>query len=189
MIYLIVGLGNPGERYQSTRHNIGFLFLDYLLEGQPHKKPFQQRRYGWITHFQLKGKKVVLLKPSTYVNRSGEAVCFYVQQLRIPLEQLMVVYDDVALPFGRLRLRAKGSSGGHNGMKSIITALQTEDFPRLRFGIGSDFVKGEQARYVLSPFPKEQWEQLPKIFERAQQCLLTWVFQGIHRAMNFCNAH
>ncbi len=122
------------------------------------------------------------------MNRSGEAVRFYVQQLRLPLAQLLVAYDDVALPFGRLRLRPKGSSGGHNGMKSIIAALQTEDFPRLRFGIGSDFAKGEQARYVLSPFPKEQWEQLPGIFEKAQQCLFTWLFQGIHRAMNFCNA-
>jgi PTH1 family peptidyl-tRNA hydrolase len=152
--YLIVGLGNVGVDYQHTRHNIGFDVLDALAKAS--NICFQDNRYGSVTEYRFKGRTFVLLKPSTYVNLSGKAVNYWLQKENIPIENLLVILDDLAIPLGTLRLRSKGSDGGHNGLKNINEVLGRNDYARLRFGISSDFPKGYQVDYVLGKWTKDE---------------------------------
>jgi len=167
MKYLIAGLGNIGDEYASTRHNIGFTVVDVLarLSGVS----FKTGRYANIARMKIKNKSLVLIKPSTYMNLSGKAIRFWLETEKIPLENLLVVMDDIALPTGQLRLRMKGGPGGHNGLISIIQTLETEEFARLRFGIGNDFAKGFQTEYVLGKWTKAEEEIIiPKLPEAVE---------------------
>ncbi|MDR0977044.1 MAG: aminoacyl-tRNA hydrolase, partial [Prevotellaceae bacterium] len=154
MKHLIVGLGNIGPEYHQTRHNIGFMVVDALAEASG--ATFADRRYGFVASFSVKGQQLILLKPSTFMNLSGFAVRYWMQKENIAPENLLVVVDDIALPFGTLRLRGQGSDAGHNGLHHIAETLGTQDYARLRFGIGNDFPRGGQVDYVLGHFPPEQ---------------------------------
>ncbi len=185
MKYLIVGLGNPGPDYADTRHNIGFAVLDKLAAGQ--KALFTPARYADHAEFRHKGKTFICIKPQTFMNLSGKAVRYWMEQENIISERVFVITDDLALPFGKIRLRASGSAGGHNGLTSIIETISTETFPRLRFGIGSDFPRGRQADYVLSSWNKEE---APLVDERVGICceaVLDFGLMGIGHAMNTFN--
>ena len=160
MKYLIVGLGNIGAEYAETRHNIGFNVLDALAEAS--NTVFTTQRYGDVAEAKYKGRTLVLLKPSTYMNLSGKAVRYWMDAGKIPPENLLVVSDDIALPFGTLRLRPKGSAGGHNGLKNISELLGTEEYARMRFGVGGDFPKGHQVEYVLGEWTDEERKALPE---------------------------
>lgn len=183
--YLIVGLGNIGEEYCGTRHNIGFRVVNYLHpEGVA---AFQDLRYGAIARMRLKNKELVLLKPSTYMNLSGNAVRYWLDKENIPLENLLIVVDELALPFGALRLKTKGSPGGHNGLKHISTILSTDNYSRLRFGIGSDYPKGAQIDFVLSPFTLEEEVAIPEVCKEAVEVIQSFCLSGATTAMNLFN--
>jgi PTH1 family peptidyl-tRNA hydrolase len=183
--FLIVGLGNPGPEYEVTRHNIGFLVLDRLAE--QHKAEFDAARLGEKAEFRFKGKAFHLVKPSTYMNLSGRAVQYWLNELKVPRENLVVVVDDIALPFGNLRLRPGGSSAGHNGLQNIQDTLGTTNFARLRFGIGNNYARGHQVDYVLSPFAQEEFKALPDRMDRAGQMLVHFALEGCERTMNTFN--
>ena len=185
MKYLIVGLGNPGAEYELTRHNIGFLALDQLAGDRDCK--FEPSRLGMKTEFRFKGRGIHLVKPNTYMNLSGKAVNYWMQELKIPVENVLIVVDDIALPFGSLRMRAKGSDAGHNGLKDIQKVLGNSSYPRLRFGIGDDYGKGQQVDYVLSRFSEEEFSKLPEIFKKTSQMILSFCSIGIQRTMNQFN--
>ncbi len=182
MKFLIVGLGNIGAEYAHTRHNIGFMILDKFAEAKEAK--FETKRYADIAEIKHKGKQIFLVKPSTYMNLSGKAVNYWLQELKIPRENLLVITDDVALPFGKLRLRSKGSDGGHNGLKHINEILQSEEYARMRIGIGNNYPKGFQAEYVLSPFDGNEQQALPEILEEAQKAIISFCMEGVAIAMN-----
>ncbi|MBD5239462.1 MAG: aminoacyl-tRNA hydrolase [Bacteroidales bacterium] len=183
MKYLIVGLGNIGEEYRQTRHNIGFMILDALAGAS--NISFKTERYGDVAHCRLKNKQLVLLKPSTYMNLSGEAVRYWSQKEKIPVDHILILVDDLALPFGAIRLKGSGSDAGHNGLKNIALLLGTQAYPRLRFGIGSDFARGHQIDYVLGKFTPEQMEALPARLDVAIEAIKTFVLAGLQTAM--CN--
>lgn len=183
MKYLIVGLGNIGEEYRLTRHNIGFMILDALAGAS--NISFETQRYGDVAHARLKNKQLVLLKPSTYMNLSGEAVRYWIQREKIPVDHILVLVDDLALPFGVLRLKGSGSDAGHNGLKNIATMLGTQAYPRLRFGIGNEFSRGHQIDFVLGKFPPEEAAQLPERIDTAIDAIKTFVLAGLQTAM--CN--
>lgn len=183
--FLIVGLGNIGREYLLTRHNIGFMVVDKIAF--LHKATFQNDRLADIAEFNYKGKQIFLIKPTTYMNLSGKAVRYWKQALGVSQENLLVITDDVALPFGKIRLRSKGSDGGHNGLKNIQEMLQTQDYSRMRIGIGNNYPKGKQAEYVLSPFSEEEQRVLPIILETASQAVITFCLEGISSAMNKFN--
>ncbi len=185
MKYLIVGLGNIGSEYEHTRHNIGFDVLDTLAKVS--NTVFTDRRYGAVAQMNMKGRTLVLLKPSTYMNLSGNAVRYWLQQEKIPVENMLVVVDDIALPFGSLRLRPAGSDAGHNGLKHIADILGTQQYARLRFGIGNDFPRGCQVDYVLSEFPPEQRELLPERITLAGDIIKSFCLAGITLTMNQYN--
>lgn len=185
MKYLLVGLGNIGPEYADTRHNIGFMVLDYLA--RKHDAAFDISRHAFVTEIKHKGKSFTLVKPTTYMNLSGKAVAHYLTSLKIPAGQMLVITDDLALPFGKLRMRAKGSAGGHNGLKHIEQTLSTNQYPRLRFGVSDDFPKGRQVDYVLSPFDPKEQEQLPALIEQAADMCLSFGTIGLERTMNFFN--
>ena len=185
MKYLIVGLGNIGPEYRDTRHNIGFRVLDALAGAS--NAVFEEARYGAISEIKLRGRGVILLKPSTYMNLSGKAVSYWVKKENIALENILVIVDDLAIPFASLRLRGKGSAGGHNGLKNINELLGTEGYARLRCGIGSEFTKGGQIDYVLGEWTEEESEALPAILERAGEIIKSFVLQGLARTMNEFN--
>ncbi|GAB6011925.1 aminoacyl-tRNA hydrolase [Viscerimonas tarda] len=185
MKYLIAGLGNIGYEYEYSRHNIGFRVLDALAKAS--NIVFSDKRYGAVAEMKLKGQTLILLKPSTFMNRSGNAVRYWLQQENIPLENLLVVVDDLALPFGALRLKGKGSDAGHNGLKDIQTLLNTQNYARLRFGIGNDYPKGLQADYVLGNFWKEEEELLPERLEVCAEIIKTFCLAGLQNAMNQYN--
>ena len=167
MKYLIAGLGNIGNEYANTRHNIGFIVLDALVKLSG--VSFESGRYADIARVRVKNKSLILIKPSTYMNLSGKAVRYWLETEKIPVENLLVVVDDIALPSGQLRMRMKGGDGGHNGLSSIIETLETEEFSRLRFGIGNDFPKGYQTEYVLGKFTADEEVALaPKIVEAVE---------------------
>lgn len=153
MKYLIVGLGNIGSEYAGTRHNIGFRVLDALAKAS--NLVFEDKRYGAVASLSLKGQQLVLLKPSTYMNLSGNAVRYWMNKENVPLERILVVVDDLALPFGALRMKPSGSDAGHNGLKNIASILGTQAYARLRFGIGNDFPRGGQIGFVLGQFTEE----------------------------------
>lgn len=187
MKYLIVGLGNIGPEYQDTRHNIGFNVLDAFARAS--NAVFESRRYGAVCEVKVKGRTLLLLKPDTYMNLSGKAVVYWMQKEKIALEDLLVIVDDLALPFGTLRLRAQGSDGGHNGLKNISLLLATQAYARLRYGIGNDFLKGRQIDYVLGNWDEREAEELPVLLERGKEIIVSFVVQGIARTMNIFNVN
>lgn len=185
MKYLIVGLGNKGDEYTESRHNIGFKVADKIAELLETK--FQTANFGWIAEGKYKGRKVIILKPDTYMNLSGNAVKFWLQKEKISIENVMIITDDLALPFGTLRMKSKGSDAGHNGLKNIQSMLQTQNYPRLRFGISAEFSKGQQIDYVLGEWTEEEKEKLPeRILFFANACL-SFIFAGITNTMNTFN--
>ena len=185
MKYLIVGLGNIGAEYADTRHNIGFNVLDALAEAS--NTAFTTARYGDVAEARYKGRTLVLLKPSTYMNLSGKAVRYWMDAEKIAPENLLVISDDIALPFGTLRIRQRGSAGGHNGLKNIAELLGSEDFARMRFGVGGDFPRGHQVDYVLGEWTAEEREALPERLKVFGDAVLSFVTVGIERTMNFFN--
>jgi PTH1 family peptidyl-tRNA hydrolase len=185
MKFLFVGLGNPGDEYVHTRHNIGFDVLDALCELKG--GTWESVKHGWKAEVSHKGKKLILLKPNTYMNLSGKAVAYWMQQEKIALENVIVVTDDLALPVGKLRLKLKGSDGGHNGLKSINASLNTLNYPRLRFGIGSEFAKGQQVDFVLGKWTAEEQPVIDASVKRAVAGIQELVWQGFGRAMTALN--
>jgi PTH1 family peptidyl-tRNA hydrolase len=185
MKYLIAGLGNVGPEYEITRHNIGFLVLDRLAD--EHKLSFELTRHAEKAELRFKGKQIHLIKPTTFMNLSGKAVSYWLNELKIPKENLLVVVDDLALPFGTLRMRTKGSSAGHNGLKNIEQILGGQDYARLRFGIGDTFHKGQQVDYVLSNFSKKEIEELPLLMDKAAEMILSYCTIGAARTMSLFN--
>lgn len=185
MKYLIVGLGNIGAEYAETRHNIGFKVLDALAEAS--NTLFSTVRYGDLAEARYKGRTLLLLKPSTYMNLSGKAVRYWMEAEKIPLENLLVVSDDIALPFGTLRLRPKGSAGGHNGLKNIAELLGTEEYARMRFGVGGDFPRGHQVDYVLGEWTPEERQALPERLKVFVDAIRSFATQGCAMTMNFFN--
>jgi peptidyl-tRNA hydrolase, PTH1 family len=185
MKYLIAGLGNIGPEYELTRHNIGFLVLDRLAE--KHNAAFTVQRHAYKAEMRFKGKQIHLIKPTTYMNLSGKAIAYWMNELKIPKENLLVVVDELALPLHTLRMRQKGSAGGHNGLKNIEESLNGQDYPRLRFGIGSDFAKGQQVDFVLSRFTEEEFKELPGIMDKACEMILSFCTAGIVNTMNQFN--
>ena len=181
MKYLITGLGNPGAEYQNTRHNIGFKILDHIAKQE--NLPFESVKHGSIAQFKFKGRTLLLLKPDTFMNLSGKAVQYWLQQEKIPFENQLVLTDDLALPFGTLRLRGKGSDGGHNGLKSIHAVTGRTDYPRLRFGIGSEFGKGHQVNYVLSNWQSDEEKQLPERLDKSAELIRSFATIGISHTM------
>ena len=185
MKYLIAGLGNPGPEYELTRHNAGFLVLDRLADN--HKIDFKTERLADKADLKYKGRQVYLIKPNTFMNLSGKAIAYWLQELKIPRENLLVLVDDIALPFGSLRLRAKGSPAGHNGLKNIELVLETQAYSRLRFGIGNNYSNGSQVDFVLTPFEKEEFEALPALMDKSIDMILSFCTIGVERTMNFFN--
>ena len=185
MKYLIAGLGNIGPEYELTRHNIGFLTLDRFAD--LHKIHFTTDRLANKAELKYKGRQLHLIKPNTFMNLSGKAIAYWLQDLKIPKENLLVVVDELALPFGSLRMRTKGSAAGHNGLKNIEQLLGGQDYSRLRMGVGNDFAKGQQVDYVLSNFNQEQFTELPTIMDKAGEMILSFCTIGAERTMNFFN--
>jgi peptidyl-tRNA hydrolase, PTH1 family len=185
MKYLIAGLGNIGPEYELTRHNIGFLVLDRIADN--HRIDFNTQRLVDKAELKFKGKQLHLIKPNTYMNLSGKAIAYWMQELKIPKENLLVIVDDLALPFGTLRMRTKGSSAGHNGLKNIEQFLGGQDYTRLRFGIGNEFQKGQQVDFVLSNFSQEEFKELPTLMDKAEEMIKSFCTIGPERTMNFFN--
>lgn len=183
--FLIVGLGNPGAEYENTRHNIGFKVLDALTGA--FNIFFTTERYAQVSRFNLKGRTFVLIKPNTYMNLSGKAVKYWLEAENIPQENMLIITDDLALPFGTLRMRIKGSDGGHNGLKSVIASLNTQQFARIRFGIGADFSKGQQVDYVLGNWSDEEKRALNELINRAAEMCTGFVLEGAANTMNKYN--
>ena len=187
--FLIAGLGNAGADYDHTRHNIGFDVADALAialnkENLPMNKLFQPGKLVYRFESSWRGKPVVIIKPTTFMNLSGKAVNYWLQAENVALENLLVVTDDLALPFGTHRLKKKGGAGGHNGLTDIIATLGSEEFPRLRIGIGSDFPKGKQSDYVLSRWNEEEEKLLPERIEKAVNLIKSFITSGVERTMN-----
>lgn len=185
MKYLIAGLGNIGKEYENTRHNIGFKILDALAGAS--NVVFNDSRYGFVADMKFKARTYVLLRPTTYMNLSGRAVNYWLKKENIPLENLLVLVDDIALPFGTIRIKSKGSDGGHNGLRNITDVLGTDQYARLRFGIGDDFHKGYQVNYVLSDWSREEEKELPFLIDQCMEAVKSFGTLGIERTMNFFN--
>ncbi len=190
--FLIAGLGNIGEEYAFTRHNVGFLVADALaayLQKDENKSAsiFRTDRLAMVHEAKFKGKSLVIIKPTTYMNLSGKAINYWLQTEKIPVENLLVITDDLALPFGTLRLRKKGSDGGHNGLSDIIATLQSQEFARLRFGIGSEFSKGKQVDYVLGKWHEEEQKTLKERIDKSVQIAKSFIAIGIERTMTDFN--
>jgi PTH1 family peptidyl-tRNA hydrolase len=185
MKYLIIGLGNIGDEYANTRHNIGFIAADALAASG--KAVFETGRYASVARMTLKGRQMVIIKPTTYMNLSGKAVRYWMQKEEIDKENILVIVDDLALPLGALRLRARGSDGGHNGLISIAEIIGSTDFARLRIGIGNDFAKGYQVDYVLGRWSAEEEKILLPRIEVTVELIKSFVLTGIERTMNFFN--
>lgn len=183
--FLIVGLGNIGAEYVGTRHNAGFMVADKLAASCDSN--FQSCRYGEMARAKVKNCELLILKPSTFMNLSGVAVRFWMNQEKLPLENLLIIVDDLALPFGSLRLRQRGSDAGHNGLKNIASELGTQNYARLKFGIGNEFSKGHQIDFVLGKFPPEEREKLPEILDKAADCVKAFCLSGPAFAMNRFN--
>ena len=183
--FLIVGLGNIGEKYHNTRHNIGFKILDELSKSK--EFTFEDAKLGAVATFKHKGKSVLCLKPSTYMNLSGKAVRYWMEKESIPLENVLIVTDDINLSFGTIRLKTKGSDGGHNGLKDIQNTLQTTTYNRFRFGVGSNFGKGRQVDYVLGEWNEEETSKMTERLEKSVELIVSFVFAGVKNTMNQFN--
>ena len=185
MKYLIVGLGNIGPEYSDTRHNIGFMIADELAKKE--HSSFFNMRLAYYTEFSLKGRMVHLIKPTTYMNLSGKALNYWMQDLKIPVENVLILVDEIALPLGTLRLKPKGSAGGHNGLKSIEMALGHSNYARLRFGVGDNFQKGRQVDYVLSGFDDDEQPELPALIDRSIEIINSFITIGPELTMTKFN--
>lgn len=183
--YLIVGLGNIGAEYVNTRHNVGFKVLDYVA--QKESLSFETAKLGTMTEYSIKGRKLILLKPNTYMNLSGKAVQHWMAKENIAKENVLVITDDLNLPFGAIRIKTKGSDGGHNGLKDIQRILTTSEYPRFRFGISDEFKKGQQVDYVLGEWSEAEKNKLPERFEMAKQIIESFVLAGLANTMNSFN--
>ncbi|MEG0815785.1 MAG: aminoacyl-tRNA hydrolase [Mucinivorans sp.] len=190
MKFLVVGLGNPGDQYATTRHNIGFMVLDALLASRASEvsnTSFRTDRLGDVAEIRIKGHTLILLKPSTFMNLSGRAVAYWMAKEKIELSNLIIVSDDIAIDFGVLRLRKAGSAGGHNGLKNICETLGSEQYIRLRVGVGGDFARGHQIDHVLGHLSEEQSAILPEVLKNATDGIEAIVLSGVDRAMNAVN--
>ncbi|RRQ49654.1 aminoacyl-tRNA hydrolase [Maribacter algicola] len=183
--YLIVGLGNIGDEYAETRHNIGFKILDALADQK--ELSFETQKLGDVAIYKLKGRSILCLKPSTYMNLSGKAVRYWMEKEKIPLENLLIITDDINLAFGTLRLKTKGSDGGHNGLKDIQQILQTTNYNRFRFGVGSEFGKGRQVEYVLGQWNEDENAKMKERLEKSVALIESFVLSGVSRTMNQFN--
>ncbi|MCQ2345236.1 MAG: aminoacyl-tRNA hydrolase [Paludibacteraceae bacterium] len=183
--FLIVGLGNIGDEYQGTRHNIGFKMLDAFAEAS--NIVFEDKRYGFVGHGRVKNAELVLLKPSTYMNLSGNAVRYWMQQEKIPIENILVLVDDLNLPFGSIRIRKQGSNGGHNGLGNIQQVLNSKNYARVRFGIGNEFAHGAQVNFVLGHWTDDEEKQMPERMAIVKEIIPSFCLQGIDRTMNQYN--
>jgi PTH1 family peptidyl-tRNA hydrolase len=183
--FLIVGLGNIGQEYENTRHNIGFKVLDYLAKQE--SLTFQTQKLGDIAEYTIKGRKLILLKPSTYMNLSGKAVKYWMEKENVEKENLLIITDDLNLPFGAVRIKAKGSDGGHNGLKNIQMVLNSVEYPRFRFGISDQFKKGQQVDYVLGEWDDEEKSKLPERLDLAIKAIQSFALAGLNNTMNEFN--
>ena len=185
MKYLVVGLGNPGEQYAGTRHNIGFEVIDALAKEK--EVEFKADRLSEKAEVKFKGRNLILIKPTTYMNLSGKAVHYWLQKEKIPIDRVLIISDDIALPFGKLRLKGKGSDGGHNGLKDIQQVLQTSLYSRLRFGVGSEFSKGRQSDYVLGKWSDEESKLLPERINKSVDFIKSFSTIGLAMTMSALN--
>jgi PTH1 family peptidyl-tRNA hydrolase len=185
MKYLIAGLGNIGPEYAFTRHNVGFMVLDRMAAQYDFKFSFE--KLAFVAEWKYKGRQFYFIKPTTFMNLSGKAVRYYMDQYKIPVENLLVVTDELQLDFGTTRVKPKGSSGGHNGLKNIEALLGTSEYARLRFGIGNNFPRGRQVDYVLKPFSNEEMTELPVFLDKAGDMIVAFCTLGIHYTMNNYN--
>ncbi|MDA3820438.1 MAG: aminoacyl-tRNA hydrolase [Candidatus Delongbacteria bacterium] len=185
MKYLIVGLGNPGPEYENTRHNIGYMVLDALANAS--NAVFSDKRYGFRTEIKHKSRKLVLVKPTTFMNISGNAVRYWLNKEKLDTDRLMVILDDIALDFGKIRIRSKGGDSGHNGLSHIIDVLGTNQFPRMRVGIGKDFPPGRQTDYVLGNMTAEEVKIFKEKKDTYIEAIQTFTVLGVERTMNFYN--
>ncbi|WP_340076377.1 aminoacyl-tRNA hydrolase [Leptobacterium sp. I13] len=183
--FLIVGLGNIGREYENTRHNIGFKILDFFIKKEG--LSFESNKLGDLALYKLKGRSFIFLKPSTYMNLSGKAVRYWMEKEKVPIEHLLVITDDISLPFGSIRLKKKGSDGGHNGLKDVQNQLGTTQYNRYRFGIGAEFSKGKQVDYVLGEWNDSEIEKLPERLEKSCEIIKSFVLSGMDRTMNLFN--
>lgn len=184
-MYLIVGLGNPGKEYTTTRHNLGYMVIQHLVDD--YDVELKNKQFGLIGRTLLKDTQVYFLLPTTYMNDSGKGVQFYKELYQIKLQNILIVVDDLALPFGTMRLRMNGSSGGHNGLKSIANYLHTDQYPRLRIGIGIDIAMMDKAEFVLAPFMQKEQKYLPAIIESASCVAKSYILEGQEPATRLAN--
>jgi PTH1 family peptidyl-tRNA hydrolase len=185
MKYLIVGLGNIGPEYADTRHNIGFMILDELVKQENNK--FYNMRLAYYAEVPYKSRILCLIKPTTYMNLSGKALNYWMKELKIPIENVLVLVDDIALPLGTLRLKPKGSAAGHNGLKHIEATLGNNEYARLRFGVGDNYPKGHQVDYVLSGFDKDEQPELPALIDRSIEMIKSFATAGTELTMTRYN--
>jgi len=185
MNYLVIGLGNIGPEYANTRHNMGFIVLDAWAQASG--ITFSADRYASVADVSVRGHKVTLIKPSTFMNLSGKAVRYWMQQKNVPLERIIVICDDLNLPFGSIRMRSGGSNGGHNGLGNINEMLGSEEYPRIRLGIGNDYARGHQIDFVLAPLSDDEMKQMEDISVKVIEGVKCFVTQGVQRAMNSVN--
>jgi len=185
MSFLIAGLGNIGEEYENSRHNIGFKIAEELAK--INKVTFKLERLAFFAEYRSRGKNVYLIKPTTYMNLSGKAVRYWMNELKIPQQNVLVVLDDLAIPFGSIRIRQKGSDGGHNGLKDIDLTLGNNNYARLRFGVGNEFAKGKQVDYVLGNWNTDEMKVLDERIKIACEGVNSFMFEGIERAMSKYN--
>lgn len=183
--FLIAGLGNPGIAYKGTRHNIGFDVLEAFVS--KHNASLHVDRLAEMVEIRWKGKAFVCIKPSTYMNESGKAIKYWKQKENIPLEDMLIIVDELAIPIEKLRLRPTGSAGGHNGLKSIQEALETDKYPRLRFGVGNNYQKGTQVDYVLGRWNEKEKEVVKEKVSKCVEIIERFAVEGINAAMNACN--
>ncbi len=185
MKYIIFGLGNIGTEYHNTRHNIGFTILDALADAS--NIVYRHKRHAYVTDYRFKSRSILLVKPTTYMNLSGKAVNYWMQKEKVELDNILVLVDDLALPFGHLRLRVKGGDGGHNGLRSIIETCGSQNFARVRFGIGNEFNRGQQVDHVLGPWDQNEKAQLPERIKKVHELINSFTTIGIERTMNYFN--
>lgn len=183
--YLIVGLGNIGGEYVETRHNVGFKVLDFIAGKK--NLHFEQKRLAYIAETKFRGRKLIYCKPTTYMNLSGKAINYWLQKEKVPISNLLIIVDDLALMFGTIRIKKKGSDAGHNGLIDIIKSLGHQNFNRMRFGIGDEFSKGKQVDYVLGKWSAEEKDKLPERLEKMSEAIKSFVSIGIDRTMNIYN--
>jgi len=183
--FLFVGLGNIGAKYANTRHNVGFDVVDAIAE--EFNCVWAENRLAYVTDFRFRGKTIKMIKPTTYMNLSGRAFRFWMTECKVPLQNTLTIVDDLALPYGKIRMKGKGSHAGHNGLKNIEEALGTNAFPRLRFGIGDDFRKGQQVEYVLGNWTNKEHDELGSYLHDAQKAALSFVAHGLANTMNEFN--